>query len=136
YLGTYGGAAYLAGLIEDLSSRFNGTTLTVSSGDSIGGSTFASGLFHDEGTVEGLNAIGLTASAVGNHEFDEGVTELMRMVEGGNHADGQYLDEPYPGTDFPYLAANVVWKDSGEPILPAYEVVEVDGIKMGFIGVV
>lgn len=136
-LGTYGGAAYLAGLIDELSADFRGTTLTVSSGDSIGGSTFASGLFHDEGTIEVLNAIGLAASAVGNHEFDEGVTELMRIVEGGNHpVDGGYQEEPYAGTDFPYLAANVVWKDSGEPILPAYSVTEVEGIKLGFIGVV
>lgn len=140
--GGYGGAAYLAGLINDLSSEFeaaskHAVSYTVSSGDNIGGSTFASGLFHDEGTIEVLNAIGLTASVVGNHEFDEGVAELMRIVQGGNHpVDGQYMDYPYAGTDFPYLAANVVWQDSGEPILPAYVVENYKGAKVGFIGVV
>jgi 5'-nucleotidase len=137
YVGTYGGAAYLAGLINDLTADFKGETFTVSSGDSIGGSTFMSGLFQDEPTIEVLNAMGLDASAVGNHEFDEGVDELFRIVEGGNHPElGQFGESPYAGTDFPYLAANVVWKDSGEPILPAYTVTEVEGIKVGFIGVV
>ena len=139
--GGYGGAAYLAGLADSLSAQFEdenkrAASFLVSSGDSIGGSTFASGLFHDEGTIEVLNAMGLTAQAVGNHEFDEGVAELMRIVNGGNHADGQYLDYPYPGTNFPYLAANVVWKDSGEPILPAYTIEKVKGVNVGFIGVV
>lgn len=133
----YGGAAYLGGLVNELTDDFRGETLLVSSGDSIGGSTFESGLFQDESTVEVLNAMGLDVSAVGNHEFDEGVTELMRMVDGGNHPElGQFGDEVYAGTGFPYLAANVVWKDSGEPILPPYVVREVDGVQVGFIGVV
>ncbi|MDO5740434.1 MAG: bifunctional metallophosphatase/5'-nucleotidase [Ornithinimicrobium sp.] len=140
--GVFGGAAYLAGLVNQLSTEFvaqhkHALSYTVSSGDSIGGSTFASGLFHDEGTIEVLNAMDLTASAVGNHEFDEGVAELMRIVNGGNHPeDGQYLDQPYAGTSFPYLAANVVWKDSGETILPPYTIEKKNGIKVGFIGVV
>ncbi|MGO0575693.1 bifunctional metallophosphatase/5'-nucleotidase [Ornithinimicrobium panacihumi] len=139
--GGFGGAAYLAGLADALEAEFaaenkHAASYLVSSGDSIGGSTFASGLFHDEGTIEVLNAMGLVASAVGNHEFDEGVAELMRIVNGGNHEDGQYLDYPYAGTDFPYLAANVVWKDSGEPILPAYTIQKHKGVKVGFIGVV
>ncbi|OLT21909.1 hypothetical protein BJF81_14410 [Ornithinimicrobium sp. CNJ-824] len=137
YLGTYGGAAYLAGLVNDLRGDFEGTTFTVSSGDSIGGSTFDSGLFQDEPTVEILNAMGLDASAVGNHEFDEGVTELMRMVEGGNHPElGQFGETAYAGADFPYLAANVVWNDSREPILPPYTIENIRGVKVGFIGVV
>jgi 5'-nucleotidase len=141
-IGTYGGAAYLAGLIDELSAQFDaetkhGVTYTVSSGDSIGGSTFESGLFQDEPTIEILNAIGLTASAVGNHEFDEGVAELMRIVEGGNHPElGQFGEEPYAGTDFPYLAANVVSRETGEPILPPYAVESYKGVKVGFIGVV
>jgi 5'-nucleotidase len=136
-VGTYGGAAYLAGLINELTAGFKGETLTVSSGDSIGGSAFYSGLFQDESTIEILNAMGLDASAVGNHEFDEGVDELFRMVEGGNHPElGQFGDVPYAGTDFPYLAANVVWEGTDDPILPPYTIQKVRGVKVGFIGVV
>jgi hypothetical protein len=46
----------------------------VAAGDLIGGSTFISGLFQDEPTVEALDALGLDISGVGNPEFDEGRT--------------------------------------------------------------
>ncbi|MFX0537539.1 bifunctional metallophosphatase/5'-nucleotidase [Ornithinimicrobium sp. Y1847] len=142
--GGYGGAAYLAGLIDQLTAEFAAgdtrkpTTHVVASGDSIGGSTFASGLFQDEPAIEVLNAMGLQAQAVGNHEFDEGVDELMRMIEGGDHPTlGQFGDSPYAGTDFPYLAANVVAKGTNDPILPPYVVLDAgQGVKVGYIGVV
>ena len=79
-------------------------------------------MFHDEPSVESLNAMGLDVTSVGNHEFDEGTDELLRMQHGGCHpVDGCYFpDEPYAGADFPWLAANVVKKDgSGQPLLPA-----------------
>ena len=81
----------------------------MAAGDLIGGSTFLSGLFHDEPSVESLNAMDLDVSSVGNHEFDEGTTELLRMQSGGCHpVDGCYFpDAPYAGADFQYLAANV-----------------------------
>lgn len=131
-------AAQMAGLIGDLRAEAGDrNSLTLSSGDNIGGSTFESGIFHDEPAIEVLNALGLDSSAVGNHEFDEGVDELLRIVNGGNHPeDGQYLDHPYQGTDFPYLAANVVWKDSGEPILPPYHVEKIQGVEVAVIGIV
>ena len=73
-------------------------SLTVTAGDLIGGSPAFSGLFHDEPSVETLNSMGLDVSGVGNHEFDEGVTELLRMQNGGCHpVDGCYFpSEPYP----------------------------------------
>lgn len=132
-----GGAAQFAGLVEQLESRHPGPSLLLSSGDNIGGSTFESGLFHDEPTVEILNAMGLDVNALGNHEFDEGYDELLRMINGGNHpVDGQYLDYPYGGTDFPSLAANVVFSDSGEQVFDGSTVVEVDGAQIGFVGAV
>ena len=51
-------------------------SLTAAAGDLIGGSPFLSGLFHDEPSVETLEAMELDVSSVGNHEFDEGLTEL------------------------------------------------------------
>ncbi len=78
----------------------------------------------------------LDVSSVGNHEFDEGVTELLRMQNGGCHpVDGCYFpDEPYPGADFQWLAANVVNETTGETPLPPYWIERVNNVKVGFIG--
>jgi 5'-nucleotidase len=132
-----GGAEYLATALKSLRAKApGGRSLTVAAGDLIGGSTFLSGLFHDEPSVESLDAMGLDVSSVGNHEFDEGTTELLRMQHGGCHPkDGCYFpDQPYTGADFQWLAANVVKKDTGETLLPGTEVKTVGGVKVGFIG--
>jgi 5'-nucleotidase len=79
--------------------------------------------------------MGLDISSVGNHEFDEGVTELLRMQDGGCHpVDGCYFpDAPYAGADFRWLAANV--KDaSGDTPLPPYWIEQMESVKIGFIG--
>ncbi len=130
-----GGAEYLSAKLTELRAGHQ-NTLTVAAGDLIGGSTFVSGLFHDEPSVETLNAMGLDVSSVGNHEFDEGTTELLRMQNGGCHpTDGCYFpDQPYAGADFQYLAANVVRKDNGETLLPATSIKKVNGVNLGFIG--
>ena len=93
--------------------------MTVAAGDLIGGSTFLSGLFQDQPSVEAMNELGLDVSSVGNHEFDEGTDELLRMVNGGCFQDECFQDSngddiPYEGTDFDYLAANVVKKSDGQ----------------------
>lgn len=130
-----GGAAHLAAHLEK--HRGTGST-TVSVGDNIGGSTFLSGMFHDEPTMEILDEIGVSASAVGNHEFDEGTTELLRMQHGGAHPeDGSYFPgKPYPGANMQYLASNVVNKKNGRKILPGTHVEEINGVEVGFIGLV
>jgi 2',3'-cyclic-nucleotide 2'-phosphodiesterase (5'-nucleotidase family) len=137
-LTTVGGAEYLATHLAQLRDGVKYST-TVAAGDLIGGSPFLSGLFHDEPSVETLNQMGLDISSVGNHEFDEGVTELLRMQEGGCHpVDGCYLETPYPGADFQWLAANVRYRDgtpnAGETVLPPYWVEKYQGVKVGFIG--
>ena len=130
-----GGFAYLADDVKDLEATNPNGTLVVSAGDNIGGTPLVSAAFHDEPTIEALNQIGLDVSAVGNHEFDEGVDELLRIQNGGCHpVDGCDTGHTYAGADFPFLAANVVYKDTGEPILPAYTVKTVGGVKVGFIG--
>jgi 5'-nucleotidase len=79
--------------------------------------------------------LGLDLSAVGNHEFDEGVAELRRMQEGGCHpTDGCQDGTPYRGADFPFLAANVVDEATGEPIFPPYAIRRFQGVRVGFIG--
>jgi 5'-nucleotidase len=129
-----GGVAYLADDIKDLEAT-NPNTLVVSAGDNIGATPLLSAAFHDEPTIEALNMLGLDVSAVGNHEFDEGVDELLRIQNGGCHpTDGCDTGHDYAGADFDFLAANVVYKDSGDPIFPAYTVRTVGGVKVGFIG--
>jgi 5'-nucleotidase len=132
-----GGSEYLANALESLRAEApKGRSLTVAAGDLIGGSTFLSGIFHDEPSVETLNAMGLDVSSVGNHEFDEGTDELLRMQNGGCHpVDGCYFEnDPYGGADFPWLAANVVKKDGTGTLLPGTWVKKLDGMKIGFIG--
>ena len=130
-----GGVEFLASHLRQL-RKGHPNSLTVTAGDLVGGSPFLSGLFHDEPSVESLNALGLDVSSVGNHEFDEGVTELWRLQYGGCHPeDGCFFpDDPYTGADFPWLAANVVNSRTGKSVLPPYWITEVKGIKVGFIG--
>ena len=130
-----GGAEYLAAELAML-RKGHDNSLTVAAGDLIGGSPAFSGLFHDEPSVESLNAMHLDVSSVGNHEFDEGVTELIRMQYGGCHpADGCYFPhDPYGGANFKWLAANVVNETTGKTPLPPYWIKKFDGVKIGFIG--
>ncbi len=132
-----GGVEYLSATVKALRAKVgDANSLTVAAGDLIGGSPFLSGMFHDEPSVESLETLGLDVSSVGNHEFDEGTTELLRMQNGGCHPiDGCYFPEaPYDGASFSWLAANVVKKSNGKPLLPAVAVRAVKGVQVGFIG--
>jgi 5'-nucleotidase len=130
-----GGVEYLATQIKQLEATNPNRTLEISAGDNIGASPLISAAFHDEPTIEALNALGLDISAVGNHEFDEGVDELLRMQNGGCHpVDGCQDGDGFAGADFQFLAANVVYKDNGKPIFPAYKIRSLAGAKIGFIG--
>jgi 5'-nucleotidase len=113
----------------------NPDTVVVSAGDLIGASPLPSALFHDEPSIEVMELIGLDINAVGNHEFDEGVDELLRMKNGGCHpVDGCDLPDPFDGADFTFLAANVKYKADGQPIFAPYEVRVIDGVPVAFIG--
>jgi 5'-nucleotidase len=130
-----GGGEFLSTKLKQLRAGHE-NTITVAAGDLIGGSPFLSGLFHDEPSVESLNAMGLVVSSVGNHEFDEGVTELLRMQNGGCHpVDGCYFpNAPFAGANFHWLAANVVNDATGETALPPYWIQKFGGVKVAFIG--
>ncbi len=129
-----GGAEYLATHINNLRA-LNPNTVVVSAGDMIGASPLLSALFHDEPTIEAFNLIGLDFNAVGNHEFDEGVYELIRMQEGGCHpVDGCLDGDDFGGAEFRFLAANVTWKKNDKPIFPAYKTRSFKGVHVAFIG--
>jgi 5'-nucleotidase len=129
-----GGAEYFATHIKALRTATS-NTLVVAAGDQIGASPLVSALFHDEPTIEAMNLWGTDVSGVGNHEFDEGVDELLRMQFGGCHpVDGCQDGDPFVGSLFQWLAANVFWKETRETILPAYEIHKVGNAKIAFIG--
>jgi len=134
-----GGVDVLAGYFAAL-KRQNPNTTIVSAGDLIGASPLISALFHDEGTIETMNRAGLEITAVGNHEFDKGKKELLRMQFGGCHPNdknscqGHVVGTPVPfeGAQFDFLAANVY--EGGNTIFPAYKIKEYDGVKVAYIG--
>lgn len=129
-----GGSERMATLVRQLRGEVK-NSIFVAAGDLIGASPFLSAMFHDEPTVEALSRMGLDIASVGNHEFDEGKTELLRMQNGGCHpVDGCQGPHPFAGATYHYLAASTVEKSSGRPIFPAYEVREFDGIPVAFIG--
>src|SRR5699024_554241 len=107
-------------------------TWMVHVGDAVGASAPVSALLQGEPTIEILNEIGFDLGTIGNHEFDEGVEEMLRLIHGGEHEK----TGDFAGADFPYTVANVNWKESGKPVLPPHIVKKVKGIPVGFIGVV
>jgi 5'-nucleotidase len=150
-----GGVEYLATHLRD-ARKGNRNTVTVAAGDIVGASPLLSAAFHDEPTIEALNKLGLEATAVGNHEFDEGYKELQRLQNGGCLPDGAGLNNQdscaagtFTGANFHILAANVKYaskvtvnkdrsrhqsKNAGKTILPPYWVKDFHGAKVGFIG--
>jgi 5'-nucleotidase len=129
-----GGAEHMATLVKQLREG-NKHTIFVAAGDLIGASPFLSAMFHDEPTIEAMSLMGLALSSVGNHEFDEGKDELLRMQNGGCHpTDGCRGPHPFPGASFHYLAASTIVKDTGKTVFPPYEIRSFDGIPVAFIG--
>jgi 5'-nucleotidase len=137
-----GGADALAAMVAEARRR-NPQTLVVSAGDLVGASPLISGLFHDESTVEVMNRLGLDFNAVGNHEFDHGRDELLRLQHGGCHPSdpdnscrGSDVGTPVPfeGAHFRFLAANVLDRSSGRTLFAPYGIKEVDGVRIAFVG--
>jgi 5'-nucleotidase len=143
---TDGAAPVAAGGIDALAAHVRAfrarhpDALVVSAGDLIGASPLVSGLFHDEPTIEAMNLLGLDLNAVGNHEFDDGTAELLRMQAGGCHPSGEHTcrgadagtTAPFAGARFQFLAANV--RRGGETLFPAYAIRTVAGQDIAFIG--
>jgi len=136
-----GGIDVLSGYVASLKAQ-NPNHVVVTAGDLIGASPLVSSLFHDEGTIETMNRLGLDLSAVGNHEFDKGRQELLRMQSGGcstrdeNTCKGALVGTPVPfeGAHFQFLAANVLDQATGKPIFPAYAIKTYNGVRVAFIG--
>ncbi|WP_405429116.1 bifunctional metallophosphatase/5'-nucleotidase [Micromonospora sp. NBC_00617] len=133
---TAGGVEYLATHLAELrAAAKKKNTITVAAGDLIGASPLLSAAFHDEPTIEALSMAGLDYASVGNHEFDEGAAELLRIQNGGCHpVDGCADGTPYRGAGFKYLSANAFKTATGKPLMAPYAIHKVQGVKVGFIG--
>ena len=144
-----GGASYLAKAVKDRQTQYGNLQATVFAGDNIGAAPLQNGLFHEEPIVLASNMMNVDFASVGNHEFDKGATELLRIQNGGCHPDGcnaaPYLlpngstTNVYPGASFKYLSANVIRDATGQTLFPATGIKQftsTDGKKfeVGFIG--
>ena len=117
-----GGSETMATVVKQLREGHKNTVF-VAAGDLIGASPFLSAMFHDEPTIESLSMMGLEIASVGNHEFDEGKDELLRMQNGGCHpVDRCQGPHPFAGAKFHYLAATTIVKDTGKTLFPPYEI--------------
>jgi len=107
--------AYSKTLLEQ-----NPNTIFVSGGDNYQG-TAMSNLTYGKPVTEMMKAMGVVASAVGNHEFDWGAERMLGWAEEGG---------------FDFLAANIIDKATGKPVEWAkpYKIVEKGNIKIAFIG--
>ncbi|MBV8658321.1 MAG: bifunctional metallophosphatase/5'-nucleotidase [Burkholderiales bacterium] len=129
-----GGAPVYTAYLRQAEATAPGATFIVDAGDMVGASPLVSSVLHDEPTLMLLNQWAnnhCTGGAwddvdcnmvgtLGNHEFDKGMDELLRLAHGGNAADGPFLQDPWRGAQFPIISANVVWADSGKPVLQPY----------------
>ncbi|MCC6296944.1 MAG: bifunctional metallophosphatase/5'-nucleotidase [Pseudomonadales bacterium] len=145
-----GGAAVLASYLEAATAEAPDGALLIHAGDHVGASPPVSALLQDEPAIGFLNLLANrhcsyrfklhplcnVVGTLGNHEFDEGTSELLRLLEGGNHEDGPFQENPWRGARYPTVSANVVWSDSGKPLLPRSVVKRVRGLPVAVIGAV
>lgn len=114
--------------------------LFVAAGDLVGASPAVSSMFADEPSIEAMNRMGLVASSLGNHEFDQGSQELLRQQHGGcdspRPGKACQLAKDFRGAGFTYLATNVVDARTGKTLVPGWRVVDVKGVKVGLVGAV
>ncbi|GLB61658.1 bifunctional metallophosphatase/5'-nucleotidase [Cytobacillus sp. NCCP-133] len=126
-----GRADYLAAYLRQRAAESENTIL-LHTGDMIGASPPLSALLKDEPTIHFLNLMGFDIGTVGNHELDEGAAELIRLLYGVKPtATGGFT-----GSQFPWIAANVISNHTGKPLLPPFKILKRSGMPIGFIGVV
>lgn len=128
-----GGVAHLATALAQLKAR-NPNAVVVAGGDLIGASPLISNLLRDEPTLAAMSELGITASALGNHELDAGLPELLRQARGECGANG-CLWPGYKGPGFPYLGANVLDAATGKPLLPTHVITQAGKLKVAVAGV-
>ena len=134
-----GGIETIGGIL-DSARKENPNTVFVGVGDMTGASPLISALLRDEPTVDALSQLGMAVNVVGNHEFDNGIKELMRFQKGGCDSNATdracKFNNTFKGASYSYIAANVIDTATGKPVFPAYKMVTVGTAKIAFVGAV
>ncbi|MBC1521672.1 bifunctional metallophosphatase/5'-nucleotidase [Listeria aquatica] len=117
-----------------------GNSIRVQAGDMVGASPAVSGLLQDEPTMKALDTMDFKVGTLGNHEFDEGLPEYKRILDGVATDKFGPIVANYPRVQskMEIVAANVVDKGTtnvAEGFKP-YTIQNVGGEKIGFIGIV
>lgn len=132
---TSGGAALLSAYIERIRAQADGPVIILDGGDMFQG-TLVSNLQLGAPVIRFYNHIGVTAAAVGNHEFDFGPDTVERTipVEPGDDPRGA-LKARAAEANFPMLAVNM--RDASG-VIPewsgASHVLDLGGLRVGIIG--
>jgi 2',3'-cyclic-nucleotide 2'-phosphodiesterase/3'-nucleotidase len=120
-----GSLAQVATLVEGIRDTTDHPVLLLDSGDTLQGSPleqFAHVRWGEPSpTIVAMNRIGYQAMAVGNHEFNFGLDVLRRAQK---------------QADFPFLSANAVRADTGEPAFQPYAVFAAGPLKVGVLGLI
>ena len=111
----------LAGLKASLEETY-GNVLLVDAGDAVQGTAFGS-MDKGETIVKLMNAAGYDLATLGNHEFDYGMDGAMNVIS---------------WAEYPYISCNFYHEENGvkgETVLAPYEIFEIGGRKIAFIGI-
>jgi 2',3'-cyclic-nucleotide 2'-phosphodiesterase (5'-nucleotidase family)/predicted AlkP superfamily phosphohydrolase/phosphomutase len=127
-----GGIATLSTYLKKAKATDPKDTITVEAGDMVGASPPASGLLRDKPTLDALNAMHIDVGTLGNHEFDRGVTEMLRQVNGGQSTVDPSIT--FNKLNFPVVDANVISDATGKPLLQPYTIKSIGGVPVAFIG--
>lgn len=134
-----GGIEAIGGVLAQ-ARKENPNTVFVGVGDMTGASPLISALLRDEPTIDALTALGMQVNVVGNHEFDNGLQELLRFQKGGCNSNAPErackYENTFPGAGYTYIASNVIDEKTGQRVFPAYKIVKVGPARIAFVGAV
>jgi len=119
-----GGGAYIASYVDEVRAYCDSTgeeMLLIDAGDIYQGTPIGN---HETGTfvMEWMNAVGYDMMTLGNHDFDDGADNALRLCR---------------MAEFPVVCCNFVEEGTGqipEPVLP-YVMYDLQGVKIAFIGI-
>lgn len=102
----------------------NLNTLVVDNGDIIQGNTLTDEMYSNKKdekhpVISAMNFMGYDAMVLGNHEFNFGL-DLIKSLE--------------KQSDFPFLSANVDYRESGEDFVKTHTIINCGGVRVGIIG--
>lgn len=139
--GGQGGLALFGGYVRNVRAARaadGGAVLLIDAGDMWQG-TLESNLGEGAPVVAAYNALGYTAAAIGNHEFDFGPIGAAAIPSNASDDARGALKARAAEAAFPFLAANLIDVSTGRPVewanVRPSTIVEAAGVKVGIIGV-